>query len=77
MSKKAVLIFDMPEACCDCPCCYDGMECTGTPDFKSLIGFDRVETRPDWCPLIEVTNDYIRRAEMYLDRVKYAKEDRL
>jgi hypothetical protein len=77
MANKAVLIFDMPETCCDCPCCYDGMECTGTPDFKSLIGFDKTETRPSWCPLIEVTKGDITRARMYLNRLEYAKEDRL
>lgn len=75
MSKKAVLIFDMPEACWQCPCVN-----TDDYDFYCMVNSNSLHNRnkrPDWCPLIEVSADYIRRAEMYLDRVKYAKEDRL
>ena len=78
MANKAVLIFDMPEACWKCPCEYDGMGCTAIPNFKSFPeGFDTTEEKPSWCPLIEVTKGDITRARMYLNRLEYAKEDRL
>lgn len=78
MANKAVLIFDMPEACWKCPCEYDGMGCTAIPNFKSFDeGFDTSEGKPDWCPLIEVTKADISRVELYLDRIKNEKENRL
>ena len=47
MANKAVLIFDMPEACWKCPCEYDGMGCTAIPNFKSFPeGFDTTEEKP-------------------------------
>ena len=78
MSKKAVLIFDMPESCADCPCCYDFIDCTAMSESLIDSNVNTIDgPLPDWCPLIEVSKDYIRRAEIHLNRIKYAKEDRL
>lgn len=49
----AVLIPDMlmPGACCACPCSYDNI-CAVTmrnPSFEEWY-----ESRPDWCPLVEI-----------------------
>lgn len=75
MANKAVLIFDMPETCNGCPCMDDedcDLYCTITSN--SLHNRNK---RPDWCPLIEVTKGDITRARMYLNRLEYAKENRL
>ena len=78
MSKKAVLIFDMPESCIDCPCCYDHMCCTAVS--KSLID-DIINIftgpLPSWCPLIETTINDISRVEIMMNRIKIEKENRL
>lgn len=75
MSKKAVLIFDIPETCSSCPCVN-----TDDYDFYCMVNFNSLHNhnkRPDWCPLIEVSKGDITRARMYLNRLEYAKEDRL
>lgn len=78
MAKKAVLIFDMPEACWKCPCEYNGMGCTAVPGFKSFdTGYDTTEKKPDWCPLIETTKADIIRARMFLNRMECERENRL
>lgn len=75
MTKKAVLIFDMPESCMDCMANYGCAYCTATK--RKLEFATMCNKRPDWCPLIETTKGNITRARMYLNRIEYAKEDRL
>lgn len=47
----------MPKNCSECPCNNDYMNCgvTGT-SFYNEEEKDPLETRPDWCPLKEVTH---------------------
>jgi len=47
----------MPLTCTDCPCCYDGQDCTAVVGAKHFNDEEReqiMERRMDWCPLKEV-----------------------
>lgn len=51
----AVLIRDMemPQSCVDCRFRSDGW-CYAIPEGENQPGETRNDTRPDWCPLVEV-----------------------
>ena len=60
---KAVLVMDMPEACCDCRFCrelHEGVEaCCELEDepndnTKCRMIDDYCYNKPDWCPLREL-----------------------
>lgn len=76
MSKKAVLIFDVPESCSDC-CCYNSKwgECGVTED--EVVTLTAYGTRPKWCPLIITTTGDIQKMQRIHDRLELEKENRL
>ena len=52
--SKAVLVFDMPDKCMECPCCncteYDTY--CGMTDMQLKYDFEQhAYVKPDWCPL--------------------------
>lgn len=74
--KKAVLIFDMPDTCIQCPCIDEEEYCVAAGKVTEMPLFRMIE-RPSWCPLIETTKADISRAEMYLNKLEYIRENRL
>lgn len=49
--SKTIIVIDMPNSCCDCPCCYVP-RCEISE--KSLTRDEIYECKPDWCPLNEM-----------------------
>lgn len=54
--------MEMPKNCCDCPMCYDMMECTVAEPIinffkEELEKFDFCTERHPRCPLIKVSED--------------------
>lgn len=54
--------LDMPKSCAWCPLCYDYSEyeyfCAGTDDALDLTQADLRYERPDYCPLVELPEEY-------------------
>ncbi len=54
--------LDMPKSCAWCPLCYDYSEheyfCAGTDDALDITQKDLRYERPDYCPLVELPEEY-------------------
>ncbi len=57
---KAVLVFEMPESCFDCPC--ESEYICGVAQKELFYEEDR---KPDWCPLKEMPKRKGLFAEMH------------
>lgn len=64
---KALLKFEMPEKCCDCPLFLwdeeDDFEgeygfCDKYSKIKQFRGMVKWDEKPDWCPLIPLPEPY-------------------
>lgn len=60
--SKAILVFDMPDKCMECPCCncneYDTY--CGMTDMQLKYDFEQhAYVKPDWCPLKPVPEKQI------------------
>lgn len=75
MSKKAVLIFDIPECCTECPCEYDVMMCKAVK--RDLDYLTMSEKRSDWCPITEMSTGDLARINMFLNRIYNERMNRL
>ena len=56
---KAVLVFDMPKCCIECPCLdenYISRTCGAMDEYTKLDKFEVFGLKPDWCPLKEMPN---------------------
>lgn len=53
----SILLKDvpMPRTCAECPCCSLPDEVSGEMScMVTLEALDKPQTRPDWCPMVEV-----------------------
>ena len=72
--EKVVALFDKPDWCMSCPCCYDEY-----PVCK-LTGKDvpRLQnTRPDWSPLVSVDSIIGAMKEGIRNGIKEAMENEM
>jgi len=62
--------MEMPTACCACPCSYDNIcaVINKRPTFTEWY-----ESKPDWCPLIELPAQHGRLIEA--DRIELYMQD--
>ena len=51
--SKAILVMDMPKNCFDCRFQEMGF-CEAVHSVGEMIPDDDLESKPDWCPLLEV-----------------------
>lgn len=50
--SKAILVMDMPTCCSECPCCY----VPRCEVFQKGITRENIyESKPNWCPLREIS----------------------
>ena len=52
--SKAVLVFDMPRSCIECPCLDENLvsrTCGAMDEYTKLDKFEVFGLKPDWCPL--------------------------
>ena len=55
--KKAVLVFNMPKCCIECPCLDENLisrTCGAMDEYTKLDKFEIYGLKPDWCPLKEM-----------------------
>ena len=52
--NKAVLVFDMPSSCIECPCLHINTFSKICGAMDEYIELDK----PDWCPLREMPNKF-------------------
>ena len=55
--SKAVLVFDMPRSCIECPCLHinpSTRNCGAMEEFCIPSAEEVFDKKPDWCPLKEV-----------------------
>lgn len=53
--SKAVIMFDMPKCCYECPCCYYSKDACQV-DMHELEE-EAGKERPPWCPIWEVLEE--------------------
>ena len=51
---KAMLIIEMPNSCCDCPCYFESEGYKECEAIVNTIEEDAYNEKPTWCPLREV-----------------------
>ena len=59
--NKAVLVFDMPSSCIECPCLDENLvsrTCGAMDEYTKLDKFEVFCLKPDWCPLRKMPNKY-------------------
>ena len=71
--------MDMPKSCADCPCgnAQDGWCYVHNEVLERMEnGYPSTETRPDWCPLIEVPTSYgdLIDADELIKKLEHQKE---
>lgn len=76
--KKAVLIFNKPEKCRECPCSDLPLD----PDIPdTCLAENEIihnsEEKPCWCPLKEIDDSWIIKLEHIYERIKTERENRL
>lgn len=57
--SKAVLVFDMPRSCVECPCLHMNMisrTCGAVDEYSKIENIHGVI--PDWCPLRDIPEKY-------------------
>lgn len=71
--SKAILVFDMPNSCRECPCCI----CTefdtycGRTDMQLEYDFEQCAyVKPDWCPLRPVPE---KHKELSIEEYEFGK----
>lgn len=60
--NKAVLVFDMPRSCIECPCLDENLvsrTCGAMEEYAKLDKFEVFSKKPDWCPLIDMPEKYV------------------
>ncbi len=56
--SKSILAIDTPTACIDCPCHFADVELVWCGiEKKELLADDITSYKPDWCPLVDVSED--------------------
>lgn len=59
--SKAVLVFDMPRSCIECPCLDENLvsrTCGAMKEYTKLDKFEVFGLKPDWCPLRKMPNKF-------------------